>query len=130
MYQIHPFRSPTPIFHKLQKFIIKFNKISNRCKNITTNTDMLDRIMKRIGFFQGSDSSKLAGVYEREAGLTKQMIDEDNKQLSTLKEFDEFIHPQIQRFSNNALKDNKEIMNAPNLNGTPTHKPIAKLIQM
>ncbi|MBW0540393.1 hypothetical protein O181_080108 [Austropuccinia psidii MF-1] len=27
MYKIHPFRSPTPVFHKLQKLIIKLNKL-------------------------------------------------------------------------------------------------------
>ncbi|MBW0481980.1 hypothetical protein O181_021695 [Austropuccinia psidii MF-1] len=75
MYQIHPFSSPTPVFHKLQKLIITLNKLSNNCHNITTNSDMLDGIIKGIGFFQGSDSGKSAGVYARKAGLTKKTID-------------------------------------------------------
>ncbi|MBW0556172.1 hypothetical protein O181_095887 [Austropuccinia psidii MF-1] len=130
MYQIHPFSSPTPVFHKLQKLIIKLNNLAKNHQNITTNSDMLDGIMKGIGFRQGSDSGKSAGVYARKAGLTKKTIDEDNEQWSTLQEFDEFIHSQIQGFSHNALKDNQEIMNAANLNGIPTNHPISKLIQM
>ncbi|MBW0476715.1 hypothetical protein O181_016430 [Austropuccinia psidii MF-1] len=115
MYQIHPFRSPTPVFHKLQKLIITSNKLAKNCQNITTNYDILDGIMKEIGLCQGSDSGKSSGVYERKAGLTKKTIDEDNEQWSTLHKFNEFIHSQIQGFSNNALKDNQEIMNAANL---------------
>ncbi|MBW0557798.1 hypothetical protein O181_097513 [Austropuccinia psidii MF-1] len=74
MYQIHPFRSPTPIFHKLQKLIITLNKLANNRQNITTNSDMLYGIMKGIGFFQGSNSGKSAGVYARKAGLTKNKL--------------------------------------------------------
>ncbi|MBW0564183.1 hypothetical protein O181_103898 [Austropuccinia psidii MF-1] len=125
MYHIHPFSSPTPVFHKLQKLIITLNKLSNNRHNITTNSDMLDGIMKGIGFHQGSDSGKSAGVYARKSGLTKKTIDEDNEQWSTLQEFDECIHSRIQGFSNNALKDNQEIMN-----GMPENHPISKLIQM
>ncbi|MBW0513212.1 hypothetical protein O181_052927, partial [Austropuccinia psidii MF-1] len=55
MYQIHPFSSPTPVFHKLQKLIITLNKLANNRQNITTNYDMLDGIMKGIGFCQGYD---------------------------------------------------------------------------
>ncbi|MBW0542017.1 hypothetical protein O181_081732 [Austropuccinia psidii MF-1] len=106
MYQIHPFSSPTPVFHKIQKLIITSNKLANNRQNITTNSDMLDGIMKGIGFCQGSDSGKSAWVYERKAGLTKKTIDEYNAQWSTLHKFDEFIHFQIQEFSNNSLKDN------------------------
>ncbi|MBW0513638.1 hypothetical protein O181_053353 [Austropuccinia psidii MF-1] len=130
MYQIHPFRSPTPIFHKLPKLIITLNKLANNHQNITTISDMLDGIMKGIGFCQGSDLGKSAGVYARKEGLTKKTIYEDNEEWSTPQEFDEFIHSQIQGFSNNALKDNQEIINVANLNGTPTNHPISKLIQM
>ncbi|MBW0563467.1 hypothetical protein O181_103182 [Austropuccinia psidii MF-1] len=59
MYQIHPFSIPTPIFHKLQEFIITLKKLSNNHQNITTNFNILDGIMKGIGFFQGSDSGKI-----------------------------------------------------------------------
>ncbi|MBW0540470.1 hypothetical protein O181_080185 [Austropuccinia psidii MF-1] len=79
MYQIHPFSSPTPVFHKLQKLIITLNKLANNCQNITTSSDILDGIMKGIGFLQGSDLGKSAGVYARKAGLTKKTIDEDNE---------------------------------------------------
>ncbi|MBW0557163.1 hypothetical protein O181_096878 [Austropuccinia psidii MF-1] len=71
MYQIHPFSSPTPVFHKLQKLIITLNELSNNHHNITTNSDMLDGIMKGMGFRQGWDSGKSSGVYARKAGLTK-----------------------------------------------------------
>ncbi|MBW0538298.1 hypothetical protein O181_078013 [Austropuccinia psidii MF-1] len=91
------------------------HKLENNRQNITTNSDMLDGIMKGIGFCQGSDSGRSSGVYARKAGLTKKTIDEDNEQWSTLQEFDDFIHSHIQGFSNNALKDNQEIMNAANL---------------
>ncbi|MBW0534506.1 hypothetical protein O181_074221 [Austropuccinia psidii MF-1] len=124
MYQIHPFSSLTPIFHKLQKLIITLNKLENNRQNITTNSDILDGIMKGIGFCQGSDSGKYAGVYERKAGLTKKTIDEYNEQWSTFKEFDELIHSKIEGFSNNSLKENQEIMNAANVNGTPTNHTI------
>ncbi|MBW0561702.1 hypothetical protein O181_101417 [Austropuccinia psidii MF-1] len=50
IYQIHPFSSPTPIFDKLQKLIITLNKLAKNCQNITTNSDMLDGIMKGIRF--------------------------------------------------------------------------------
>ncbi|MBW0561827.1 hypothetical protein O181_101542 [Austropuccinia psidii MF-1] len=130
MYQIHPFSSPTPVFHKIQKLIITLNKLANNRQNITTNSDMLDGIMKGIGFCQGSDSGRSSGVYARKVGLTQKTIDEDNEQWSTLQEFDDFIHSRIQGFSNNALKDNQEIMHAANLNGIPTNHPISKLIQM
>ncbi|MBW0521144.1 hypothetical protein O181_060859 [Austropuccinia psidii MF-1] len=80
MYQIHPFSSPAPVFHKLQKLIITLNKLANNRHNITTNSDMLDEIMKGIGFHQGLDSGKSAGVYARKAGLTQKEIDEDNAQ--------------------------------------------------
>ncbi|MBW0496765.1 hypothetical protein O181_036480 [Austropuccinia psidii MF-1] len=130
MYQIHPFSSPTPIFHKLQKLIITLNNISNNRQNITTNSDMLDGIMKGIGFRQGYDSGKSTGVYARKPGVTQKTIDEDNEKWSTLQEFYDFIHSHIQGFSNNALEDNQEIINAANLNGIPTNHPISKLIQM
>ncbi|MBW0545748.1 hypothetical protein O181_085463 [Austropuccinia psidii MF-1] len=81
MYQIHPFRSPKPVFHKIQKLIITLNKLANNCQNITTSSDILDGIMKRIRFFQGSDSGKLAWVYASKEGLTKQTMDENNMQL-------------------------------------------------
>ncbi|MBW0566707.1 hypothetical protein O181_106422 [Austropuccinia psidii MF-1] len=80
MYQIHPFRIPTPVFHKLQKSIITLNKLANNHQNITINSVILDGIMKGIGFCQGSDSGKLAGAYARKVGLTKETIDEDNEQ--------------------------------------------------
>ncbi|MBW0561524.1 hypothetical protein O181_101239 [Austropuccinia psidii MF-1] len=115
MYQIHPFSSPTPVFHKLQNLIITLNKLANNRQNITTNSDMLDGIMKGIGFCQGSYSGKSAGVYARKAGLTKKKIDDDNEQWSALQEFGDLIHSRIQGFSNNALKDNQEIINAANL---------------
>ncbi|MBW0553422.1 hypothetical protein O181_093137 [Austropuccinia psidii MF-1] len=54
VYQIHQFRSPTPVFHELEKLIIKLNKPSNNHQNITTNSDMSDGIMKGMRFFQGS----------------------------------------------------------------------------
>ncbi|MBW0587314.1 hypothetical protein O181_127029 [Austropuccinia psidii MF-1] len=92
MYQIHPFRSPKPVFHKLQKLIITLNKLSNNRQNITTNSDILVDITKGIEFSQGSDSGKATGVYARKMGLTKKTIDEDNEKWSTLQEFDEFIH--------------------------------------
>ncbi|MBW0574143.1 hypothetical protein O181_113858 [Austropuccinia psidii MF-1] len=47
MYQIHPFSSPTPVFHKLQKWIITLNKLANNHQNITTNSDIIDGIMKK-----------------------------------------------------------------------------------
>ncbi|MBW0527441.1 hypothetical protein O181_067156 [Austropuccinia psidii MF-1] len=50
MYQIHPFSSPTPVFHKLKKLFIKLNKLANNHHNITANSDMLDGIMKGIVF--------------------------------------------------------------------------------
>ncbi|MBW0567768.1 hypothetical protein O181_107483 [Austropuccinia psidii MF-1] len=71
MYQIHPFRSPTPVFHQLQKLIIRLNNLANNHQNITTNCDMLDVIMKGIGFGQGSNSVKPAGFYARKVVLTK-----------------------------------------------------------
>ncbi|MBW0466807.1 hypothetical protein O181_006522 [Austropuccinia psidii MF-1] len=74
MYQIHPFSSPTPVSHKLQKLIITLNKLENSPHNITTNSDMLDGIMKGIGFRQGSDFDKSAGVYARRVGLTKKQL--------------------------------------------------------
>ncbi|MBW0585674.1 hypothetical protein O181_125389 [Austropuccinia psidii MF-1] len=74
IYQIHPFRIPTPVFHKLQKLLITLNKLANNCQNITTNSDMLDGIMKGIIFCHGSDSGKSAGVYVRKAGFTKKTI--------------------------------------------------------
>ena len=92
MYQIHPFSSPTPVFHKLQKLIITLNKLAKNRQNITTNSDMLDGIMKGIGFHQGLDSGISSGFYASKAGLTKQTIDEDNNQWSKLQEFDEIIH--------------------------------------
>ncbi|MBW0557934.1 hypothetical protein O181_097649 [Austropuccinia psidii MF-1] len=88
MYQIHPFTSPKPISHKTQKLIITLNKLANNRQNITTNSDMLDGIRKGIGFHQGSDSGKSAGVCARKEGLTKNTIDEDNEQWSALQEFD------------------------------------------
>ncbi|MBW0552773.1 hypothetical protein O181_092488 [Austropuccinia psidii MF-1] len=42
MYQIQPLRMPTPIFHKLQKLIIKLNKLAKSHHNITIKSDMLD----------------------------------------------------------------------------------------
>ncbi|MBW0527499.1 hypothetical protein O181_067214 [Austropuccinia psidii MF-1] len=74
MYQIHPFSSPTPVFHKLQKLIITLNTLANNHQNMTTDSDILDGIMKEIGFFQGSDSGKSAGVYARKVGLTKKQL--------------------------------------------------------
>ncbi|MBW0519533.1 hypothetical protein O181_059248 [Austropuccinia psidii MF-1] len=53
MYQIHPLRSPTPIFYKVKELIITLNKLANSHQNITTNSDMLDGIMKGMGFCQG-----------------------------------------------------------------------------
>ncbi|MBW0553996.1 hypothetical protein O181_093711 [Austropuccinia psidii MF-1] len=79
MYQINPLSSPTPIFHKIQKLIITLNKLTNNRQNITTGSDMLDGIMKGIGFHQGSDLGKSSGAYARKAGLTKKKIDEDNE---------------------------------------------------
>ncbi|MBW0534757.1 hypothetical protein O181_074472 [Austropuccinia psidii MF-1] len=87
MYQIHPFSSPTPIFHKCQELIIRLNKLANNCQNITINTEMLYGIMKGIGFCHFLDSGKSAVVYARKSGLTKETIYEDNKQWSTLQEF-------------------------------------------
>ncbi|MBW0570486.1 hypothetical protein O181_110201 [Austropuccinia psidii MF-1] len=95
MYRIHPLRSPTPVFHKLQKLIIKLNKLANNHQNITTDSDILYEIIEGIGFCKGSDSNELAGVYARKMGLTKKTIDEDNEKWSTLKKFDEFIHSKI-----------------------------------
>ncbi|MBW0535286.1 hypothetical protein O181_075001 [Austropuccinia psidii MF-1] len=114
MYQIHQFRSPTPVLHKLQKLIIKLNKLANNHHNITTNSDMLDGIMKGIGFHQGSDSGESTGVYARKVGLTKKKLMKIIRNGQHFKNLMNLFTPKFKDFSNNELKENQEIMNATN----------------
>ncbi|MBW0549928.1 hypothetical protein O181_089643, partial [Austropuccinia psidii MF-1] len=62
IYEITPFYVSSGHSQILKDLIITLISLSQNCKEIKTNEQLLGRIMKGIGFCPGSDAGKSAGV--------------------------------------------------------------------
>ncbi|MBW0462155.1 hypothetical protein O181_001870 [Austropuccinia psidii MF-1] len=95
IYQVRCFINPRLIFTNLKDLIISLNNLAHIRQNITTNKNILAGIMRGIGFRQGSDKGKSAGVYARKPGLTIKEIEDNNHEWDKLEKYDQFIQSRI-----------------------------------